>query len=58
MTTYQYLTKWFPGRTQVSLEEDKELVSPGFVRIYADVTMAGTLVLYRKEIEESVEKKD
>lgn len=52
--TYEYLTKWFPERTHVPFSEDKDIVSPGFERIFSDTTTAGTLILYRK----AVEKKD
>ncbi len=48
--SYDYQTKWFPGQTNVSLEEDKKTVGFGWERVWADVTMAGTFVVYRKTI--------
>lgn len=53
-TTFDYQTKFFPNRTRVNLEDDKRSVGFGWERVWADVTSAGTFVVYRKTIWDTI----
>lgn len=50
-TSYDYQTKFFPNQTHVPFDEDKKHVGPEWKRVWADTTMTGTFVVYRKEIQ-------
>lgn len=49
-TTYDYQTRWFPGETRISFEDDKKVVGLGWDRVWADITETGTFVVYRKTV--------
>jgi hypothetical protein len=49
-TRYEYTTRELPGTTDViSAESDAEMNRVGWRRVWADVTLDGAFVVYRRE---------